>query len=115
MGCGAGGGPCPKPHNQLVIEPGLDRSFQLASLGGEGTGSSSFGPSGSWGLGLVEESSHDPSRSLTFPGLEPRNEGPPCLLLPAEPQELIITGFREIEACWEGPSSRLLLLRDSKG
>lgn len=57
-------------------------------------------------LGMKRKSPMTLQRVLPFPGLEPRKEGPWCLLLPAEPQELIITGFQEIEACWEEPFSQ---------
>lgn len=78
----------------------------MSACAGRGQVAPSLGLVEAGALGMQRKAPRTLQRVLPFPGLEPRKEGPWCLLLPAEPQELIITGFQEIEACWEEPSSQ---------
>lgn len=81
MGPGAGRGARPKPHNQLVIVSVLDLSNR-PTWPGRGQAVPPSGLVEAGGLGHVDESSHNPSGSLTFPGRAPREKGPSTFCCP---------------------------------
>ena len=80
--------------------PGLDKLFPTCQPGqGEDRLPELWALEKPEALGTLERGSRLPLRYLTFPGRRARHH-----LLPAEPWELIITGFKEIEACRRGAS-----------
>ena len=89
-----------RPQSQPVTGPGLDRLFPSCQPGQGGDRLPQ-----PWALekpeavGTLKRGSRLPLRYLTFPGRRARHRP-----LPAEPWELIITGFKEIEACRRGTS-----------